>query len=72
MDLIFVLAGFAALIVIAVFVVVAIVQILKQPFLHPVVRLAWIVAAIAFPVLGPVAWFALGDRTQTTTPLPRR
>lgn len=72
MDLIFVLAGFAALGVIVVFVVVAVVQILTQPFLHPLVRLAWVVAAIAFPVLGPVAWFALRDRTPQTTCLPRR
>ncbi|QNE34597.1 PLDc N-terminal domain-containing protein [Leifsonia shinshuensis] len=72
MELVFVLAGFAALIVIGVFVAVAIVQILKQPFLHPLVRLAWVVAAIAFPVLGPVAWFALGDRRPLMTCLPPR
>jgi hypothetical protein len=72
MELIFVLAGFAALVALVAFVVIAIVQILRQPLIHPLFRLVWVVAVIAFPVFGSIAWFALGDRTPKMVCLPRR
>lgn len=72
MEFIFVFAGFAALVAIAVFVVVALVQIVRRPFVSPLMRLLWLVGVIAFPMLGPIAWFAFGDRTSPVVCAPRR
>lgn len=72
MEFIFVFAGFAALVAIAAFVVVALVQIVRRPFVAPLLRLLWVVVVIAFPVLGTIAWFAFGDRTAREVCLPRR
>ncbi|WP_434317171.1 PLDc N-terminal domain-containing protein [Leifsonia sp. P73] len=71
MEFIFVGVGIAALIAIAAFVVVALVQIARRPLISPLLRVLWVVAVIAFPVLGSIAWFAFGDRTPPVVCPPR-
>ena len=71
-ELLFVLPGVVAMIVIAALFVVALVQIMRRPLLTPLLRLGWVVALIAFPALGSIAWFAIGDKTPQLACLPRR
>lgn len=44
-------------------IVVALLQISRVPGLHSWSRAAWILAIIAMPLVGALAWFALGSRT---------
>lgn len=68
----FVLVGIVAMGMIAALFVVALVQVLRQRFVSPLFRLLWVVALIAFPVLGSIAWFAFGDRTPQFVCSPHR
>jgi hypothetical protein len=44
-------------------IVIALLQISRVPGLHSWSRAAWILAIVAMPLLGALAWFALGSRT---------
>ncbi|WP_369960130.1 PLDc N-terminal domain-containing protein [Leifsonia sp. EB34] len=73
MELIlFVLVGIVAMATIAVLFVVALVQVLRQRFISPLARLAWVVVLVALPVLGSIAWFAIGEKTPQLACPPHR
>ena len=44
-------------------IVAALLQISRVPTLRPWSRAAWILAIVAMPLLGALAWFAIGSRT---------
>ncbi|WP_440694356.1 PLDc N-terminal domain-containing protein [Clavibacter nebraskensis] len=43
--------------------VAAIVQVVRDRGLTGLARDLWVAAVVVFPVLGAIAWFAIGDRT---------
>ncbi|MFT2751099.1 PLDc N-terminal domain-containing protein [Clavibacter sp. Sh2088] len=43
--------------------VAALVQVVRDRSLAAIARDLWVVAVIVFPVLGAIAWFAIGHRT---------
>ena len=52
--------------------VVAVVSILRAPTLPGWGIALWVLAALAFPVLGPIAWFAMGrPRGSSSVALPQ-
>lgn len=51
--------------VILALVVAALVQVAQAPGLEPVVRAVWVLIILVAPVLGAVAWFAIGQKSVT-------
>ena len=51
--------------VILVLVIVALVQVARQPKLDPIVRTLWVLIIVVAPILGAIVWFAIGQRTAT-------
>lgn len=49
--------------VILALVVTALVQVARAPRLEPVVRAVWVLIILVAPVLGAVAWFAIGQKS---------
>ncbi|AWB86191.1 PLDc N-terminal domain-containing protein [Mycetocola zhujimingii] len=48
--------------VVVVSLVLALVQIARRRDLDAVARAAWVLVVIIAPIIGPVAWFAIGRR----------
>lgn len=51
--------------VILVLVIVALVQVARQPKIDPIVRALWILIIVVAPIVGAIVWFAIGQRTTT-------
>jgi hypothetical protein len=52
------LAGYAA------FIVTAVIQVLRRKQILGTSRVIWIVGIFAFPLIGSLAWYFFGDRTN--------
>lgn len=54
------------------FIVIAVVQVIREPRLSLALRLFWVVVIIAFPIVGTLVWFAFGkpinDRVANSLP----
>ncbi|MET4061309.1 hypothetical protein ABIB35_002879 [Arthrobacter sp. UYP6] len=48
-------------------VVVVLIDIARSHQLTGVVRAVWVLVVLAFPVVGPLLWFLLGRRSNTST-----
>lgn len=55
-----IIIGAALTIAVLAFIVIALVQVGREPNLPLPLRLLWVVAIIAFPVVGSLVWFGLG------------
>ena len=62
---IFILVAAVAGAVILVLVIVALVQVSRQPKLDPIVRALWVLIIVIAPILGAIVWLAIGQRTAT-------
>jgi uncharacterized integral membrane protein len=62
---IFLLVAAIAGAVILVLVIVALVQVARQPKMDPIVRALWILIIVVAPIVGSIVWFAIGQRTTT-------
>ncbi len=51
--------------VILVLVIVALVQVARQPKVDPIVRALWILIIVVAPIVGTIVWFAMGQKTTT-------
>ena len=47
----------------AALVITALMQVFRSGSLKEVSRILWIVGIVIFPIIGSLAWFALGHRT---------
>ncbi|MDQ1583673.1 MAG: hypothetical protein QOF36_1727 [Microbacteriaceae bacterium] len=55
--------GFAAIAALLTFVIIAIAQAVRADIGYPY-TVMWVAAIVLFPVVGPIAWYLLGDRTR--------
>ncbi|WP_349865480.1 PLDc N-terminal domain-containing protein [Leifsonia sp. WHRI 6310E] len=61
---VFIIVGFLALAAWLTFVVIAAVQIIRSRQMEYWSKVLWVAALVIFPLLGVLAWYAVGDRTQ--------
>jgi chromate transport protein ChrA len=57
------MVGAVAGAVILVLVIVALVQVARQPKVDPIVRALWILIIVVAPIAGAIVWFAIGQKT---------
>jgi len=50
-----------AIAVIVAFIVIAVIQVIREPGLPLLLRALWIIVLVAAPVLGTLIWFAFGQ-----------
>ncbi|GAA1144568.1 hypothetical protein GCM10009672_14580 [Nesterenkonia lutea] len=61
MSVLFLLFGLAAVAVVVGFIVIALIQVLREPLLPPALRMCWVIVLIALPILGTLVWFVFGQ-----------
>ncbi|GAA1104162.1 hypothetical protein [Nesterenkonia jeotgali] len=42
------------------FIVVALIQVAREPLLPPVLRVCWVIVLVGFPIMGTLIWFGFG------------
>jgi len=62
---IFLMVAAVAGAVILVLVILALVQVARQPKVDPIVRALWILIIVVAPIVGAIVWFAISQKTAT-------
>lgn len=52
--------GLGAVIAVIAFIVVALIQVAREPLLPPVLRVCWVIVLVGFPIMGTLIWFGFG------------
>ena len=60
LSIVFMLLGAVAVAAIIGFIVVALVQVAREPRLPPVLRVCWVIVLVGFPIGGTLVWFGFG------------
>lgn len=60
LSILFMLLGAAAVAAIIGFIVIALIQVAREPVLPPVLRVCWVIVLVGFPVAGTLIWFGFG------------
>jgi hypothetical protein len=58
------IVGVVALLAYVSLVVVSLVQVIRSRSLETLPRVGWVLAVLAFPLFGTMAWFLFGDKTN--------
>jgi hypothetical protein len=57
--------GTAALLLYVSLVVTSLVQVVRSRTIETLARVGWVLAIIAFPLFGTMAWFLVGHKTKS-------
>ncbi|MGJ9406295.1 hypothetical protein ACHABQ_08235 [Nesterenkonia aurantiaca] len=60
LSILFMLLGAAAVAAIIGFIVMALIQVAREPRLPPVLRVCWVIVLVGFPIGGTLVWFGFG------------
>lgn len=60
LSIVFMFLGAVAVAAIIGFIVVALVQVAREPRLPPVLRVCWVIVLVGFPIGGTLVWFGFG------------